>query len=75
MNLSRSARQVGIGISALALCALWLPTTALAQTKTPFTTIETTSVVNPGTWVTDGTSIFITGWRINGVDPKRPPPH
>ena len=75
MNLSRAARQAGIGISALTLCALGLPTTALAQTKTPFTTIETTSVVNPGTWVTDGTNIFITGWRINGVEDASDPRH
>lgn len=73
MNTTRLARQVSMGIAALALCTLWLPTTALAKTKTPFTSIETTSMVNPGTWVTDWTSIFITGWMISGVEDASDP--
>jgi hypothetical protein len=61
-------------LAALALGTLWLPTTALAKAKTPFTSTETTTVVDPGTWITDGTSLldgtslFITGQIMSGTE-------
>jgi hypothetical protein len=50
------------GITALALCALLLPTTAWAKTKTRVTvTGGGDTLVDPGTMITDGKSIFLTG--------------
>jgi hypothetical protein len=56
------------GIAALALCALSLPTTASAKTKTRVTiTGGGDTLVYPGTWITDGKSIFLTGAIFSAV--------
>jgi hypothetical protein len=47
--------------AALVICAALVSTTALAKTKTPFTATGVDTMVDPGTWITDGTSLFITG--------------
>ncbi len=69
MNTARLAPQVGIGTAALVLCgALVLPSTAQGVTKTAFTTKEVVKIVNPGTWITDGKSAFITGMKFSGSE-------
>lgn len=69
MNISRSGRQFGIGITAFALCALLLTTTALGKTKTPFTNTEVmTGMLEPGTWITDGTTLFVTGCKLSSIE-------
>ncbi len=50
-----------------------LPATALAKTKTPFTTAETDTVTDPGKWITDGTSLFITGQIMSGTEAASDP--
>ena len=66
LSMNKSPKQ--LLLTTLALCALLLPTTASAKTKTPFTTTETTTVVDPGKWITDGTSLFVIGQKMSGTE-------
>ncbi len=65
--------QKALLLAALVLGTLWLPITALAKTKTPFTTTETTTVVDPGKWITDGTSLFVIGQIMRGTEDASDP--
>lgn len=53
--------------------AFLLPATALAVTKTPFTSMEKTWVTDPGKWVSDGKTLFITGQVISGTEAASDP--
>ncbi len=69
MNAIRLVSQIGRTSAALALFGLVTPTTASAKTKTPFTDTEVvTGIVNPGTWMSDGQRLYITGLTLSAVE-------
>ena len=61
-------------VAGLVLGGMLLPGTALAEKRTPFTDTETvTGLVNAGTWITDGKSLFVTGLTLSGLEKASDP--
>lgn len=55
--------------TALVLGVLWSPATAVGKTKTPFTNTEVmTGILDPGTWISDGTTLFVTGCILSSIE-------